>query len=744
MKLPEQIWDLKYRYKTKNETPIDKTVDDTWRRVAKGIAQNEVHKEKWEEEFYNILKDYKFLPGGRIIANAGTTRKKATFFNCFVSGEIKDSIESIFDAVKNSALTQRMGGGIGFDFSNLRPRGAYVKGVEAQSSGPISFMEVFNATCSTISSAGQRRGAQLAALRCDHPDIESFIDSKRNNTSLTNFNLSVAITDKFMDAVKNNKDWDLVFEGKVYETIKAQYLWDKIMKSTYDFAEPGVLFVDTINNHNNLQYCEEIRTTNPCGEQVLPYHNSCLLGSINLTQFVKDKFTDSVSIDYKGIKKTITTAVRMLDNVIDISNFPLPEYKKETLDKRRMGIGITGLADVFAFCKIKYGSDNSATLAETIMKTITESAYSASVELAKEKGAFQDFDREKYVESKFLKDALSPKTIKEIEKYGIRNSHLTSIAPTGTISLYAGNVSSGLEPIFAYSYNRKILIDDKETTQEVVDYAVQEYRSMFNTVELPKYFTTTNDVTPKQHIKIQAILQRYVDSSISKTINVSENCSFDDFQDIYMTAWDNNLKGCTTFRPNPKRQGILTAKPNSVFPVVNKVARPDRLPCDIHQFQAGGEYWVAFVSLLEGRPYEVFAGHYSEDYITLPKQYDNAYIIKKKFKHKSRYTLELNNGDISVNDVLKYFPGADALYGAQTRLISMGLRVGLPAKEIMEQLHKTDCKDFTHFNKGMARVLKHYINDGEVADGICEKCNGKLIYQSGCSVCMDCGYSKCN
>jgi len=555
-----QIWDMKYRHRSENGNPIDVTVEDTWKRVARGLATFEKDREHWEEQFYNILKDFKFLPGGRITANAGTNRKRCTMLNCYVLNKIEDSLEGIFKTIRNAALTQKQGGGIGMDFSTIRPNGAFIRGVQSTASGPISYMHVFDATCKTIMSAGQRRGAQMGVLSCSHPDIEEFIDAKRDGKSLKMFNLSVAITNEFVEAVKDDKNWDLTFEKKVYKTVRARDLWNKIMSSTYDYAEPGFILIDRVNKWNNMYYAEDIRATNPCGEQPLPPFGACLLGSVNLTKFVKNPFKENAKIDYVGIKKTVAVAVRMLDNTIDTSNYPLEEQSQQALNKRRMGIGITGLANMLAFLKVRYGSPKSTKIAEKVMKTICHSAYRASIELAKEKGQFPKLNRKKHLKGAFVSQL--PEDIQNgIKEHGIRNSHLTSIAPTGTISLYAGNVSSGLEPVFALSYTRKVRIGNDETVeQEVCDHAYKIYKETVDAKEtknLPDYFVTTDQVSPKEHIDMQAALQENVDSSISKTINVPTDFPFEEFKDIYMYAYEKGLKGCTTFRPNEKMTGIL-------------------------------------------------------------------------------------------------------------------------------------------------------------------------------------------
>jgi ribonucleoside-diphosphate reductase alpha chain len=559
-----QIWEMKYRYKDENGAPIDLTVEDTWRRVARGLSLHERDHQGWESRFYECVRDFKFLPGGRIVANAGTRRKRVTMFNCYVLNRIEDSMEGIFATVRHAALTQKQGGGIGMDFSTLRPMNSYIRGVHAVASGPISFMRVFDATCRTILSAGERRGAQMGVLACDHPDIEAFITAKRDGQSLQMFNLSVAVSDAFIQAVKDDTLWDLTFEGRVYKTVRARDLWDKIMRSTYEHAEPGVILIDRVNHENNLYYCEDIRATNPCGEQPLPPFGACLLGSVNLTRFVRRPFEPDADIDLDGISAVVTTAVRMLDNTIDLSNYPLEQQREEALRKRRMGIGVTGLADMLVFLGLRYGSPEAARVAEGVMRTVCHTAYRASIELAKEKGAFPALDREKYVRSRFV--ARLPEDIREgIRQHGIRNSHLISIAPTGTISLFAGNISSGLEPIFALRYIRKVRtgFGDTMTEQEVCDYAYKRYRERHPDATpetLPPYFVTTDQITPREHIEMQAALQPYVDSSISKTINIPTDFPFDKFRDVYMYAYEKGLKGCTTFRPNAALSGVLVRK----------------------------------------------------------------------------------------------------------------------------------------------------------------------------------------
>ena len=555
--ISEQIWDMKYRFKQADGAPIDRSVEDTWRRIARSLAQVEQDSAVWEDRFYAALEDFKYLPAGRITAGAGTGRR-VTLFNCFVMGTIPDSMAGIFDMLKEAALTMQQGGGIGYDFSTIRPRGADVLGVAADASGPLSFMDVWDAMCRTIMSAGSRRGAMMATMRCDHPDIEAFITAKSDSARLRMFNLSVLITDPFMDAVKADAPWDLQFDGKVYHTIQARDLWNKIMKSTYDFAEPGVIFIDRINAANNLNYVETIAATNPCGEQPLPPYGACLLGSINMARLVSDPFDKTARLDPKALTDLVAVAVRMMDNVVDASRFPLEAQAQEAQAKRRIGLGVTGLADALLMVGLRYGSEEAARQTEEWLHAIARAAYLASVELAKEKGAFPLFDADKFLASGNMQ-MMDDDVRDAIRTHGIRNALLTSIAPTGTISLYAGNVSSGIEPVFAYAYKRKVLQKDgSRTEEEVVDYAVQMWREKFGDAPLPDYFVNAQTLAPLDHVRMQAAAQKWVDSSISKTINCPEDISFDAFKEVYMAAYESGCKGCTTYRPNDVTGSVLS------------------------------------------------------------------------------------------------------------------------------------------------------------------------------------------
>lgn len=574
------VWETKYRYIGNGVE--ERSIDDTRRRVAHALAAVEPNdRTAWEERFFTLLQDFKFLPGGRIQAGAGTGRN-VTLFNCFVMGRIEDSIPGIFSALQESATTMQQGGGIGCDFSTLRPRGAIAHAVGSIASGPVSFMRVWDSMCDTILSTGARRGAMMATLRCDHPDIDEFIAAKQQAGQLRRFNLSVLITDEFMAAARADAEWPLVFpagsiEGdgpivmrpwsgmttavpcRIVRRTSARALWRRILAATYDYAEPGVLFIDRINQLNNLWHRERIDATNPCGEIPLPPYGACDLGSLNLARFVRRPFTAEARFEFASLAAAAAVAVRLLDNVIDVSRFPLPEQAAQAKGCRRIGLGITGLADVLLMLGVAYGGERSLAFAAEIMRLVCHTAYRTSVALAAEKGGFPFFDRDKFLQARFIRTL--PEEIRAgIEANGIRNSHLLAIAPTGTISLLAGNVSSGLEPIFAASYARSVLGEDGRTKEfKLTDYAVALWRETSGAAEgLPSGFAAAADLPATRHLAMQAALQPFVDNSISKTINVPQDCPFEEFQRIYDLAYDHGLKGCTVYRPNPVRGAVLS------------------------------------------------------------------------------------------------------------------------------------------------------------------------------------------
>ena len=515
------------------------TFYDSMMRQSSALGDNDEHR----RAFSDIILNQRFMAAGRVQSAVGSPRQ-VTPWNCFVSGTIEDSFESIMQRVKEAGETMRMGGGIGYDFSTLRPKGERIKSLDSQSSGPVSFMDIFDATCGTISSSGHRRGAQMGVMRVDHPDIMEFIHAKRNSSKLTRFNISVGVTDEFMEAVKAGKQFNLKWKGRVKDTVDARALWDDIMRSTWDWAEPGVLFIDRINKQNNLWYCEDIRATNPCGEQPLPPYGACLLGSFNLVKYVD---TSTGEIDLDALRRDIPVVVRAMDNVIDVGIYPLKKQEEEGKNKRRMGLGVTGLANAVEASGRWYGTSEFLEKTEEILRTLRDECYRASMELSREKGPFPLFDAEQYLQGDFIQRL--PEDIQQgIREHGIRNSHLISIAPTGTISLSADNISSGIEPVFTYEFTRTIQTFDGPMFETVSDYGYREWG-----LEGRK----AGEIAVEDHVNVLTACQKYVDSSCSKTCNVGDDVSWERFKDVYMQAYEGGAKGCTTFRAAGKRYGIL-------------------------------------------------------------------------------------------------------------------------------------------------------------------------------------------
>jgi len=1035
--ISRQIWDMKYRFKNRDKTPIDLTVEDSWTRIATALAAAEPEAIRSEQQarFYRALENFRYLPAGRITAGAGTGRS-VTLFNCFVMGTIPDSIPGIFDMLKEAALTMQQGGGIGFDFSTIRPRGTIVKGVGSDASGPLSFMDVWDAMCGTIMSAGSRRGAMMATMRCDHPDIEDFIVAKRDPVRLRKFNLSVLVTDAFMAAVDADTEWDLIWNGEVLKTVRAVDLWNKIMESTYAFAEPGVIFIDRINQRNPLAYVEQIAATNPCvpagtpiltrtgwqeidtivdasvevwngsewsmvtprvtghdqpmvqvslsngrtltcttahrfltedgsrvdaaalrpgqmllthdwpvvvsgapfedayaqgmraggvsvqahvakkehvfaggdlrceaevligmiggvlpasfvpgadwdvasrlawvaglidagskisdqgvmivsrdpgflgsvqltlntlgvsasimqdgvlligapalaslsalglpcladlpeaspsrasgpvrvigveplreeadvvycftegrrhagcfdgvltgqcGEQPLPPYGACLLGSINLARLIINPFQDNAQLDEEDLEELVATAVRMMDNVVDVSRFPLPEQQAEARAKRRIGLGVTGVADALLMLRLTYGTEEAADQVEAWQRKIMHAAYRASVELAKEKGAFPLFDAKKYLASPTIQD-LDDDLRDAIATHGIRNALLTSIAPTGTISLYAGNVSSGIEPVFAYAYKRKITLDDgSKAEEEVVDYAVQMYRDLFGAdAPLPEYFVSAQTLKPLDHVRMQAAAQKWVDSSISKTVNCPEDISFEDFKAVYEEAFRTGCKGCTTYRPNDITGSVLSVDTPEKKPETTP-AVPAPIP--------GESASVPLTSrepVLDGRTYKVkWPGATHAYYMTVNDTVDEVGVRRP-------FEVFVNTQNTHDADLL----------AALTRMISAVFRRGGDVRFVAEELSQIVNPQGGHWVEGRyvpslvsligAKLFEHMGATGFIAPNAvaapapaaalqvpelrlakqsrpgCDTPDAcDLVMESGCEKCISCGWSKC-
>ncbi len=737
-----EIWSEKYRF-VPPEGGGDASVEETWARVAEAVAEAEApeRREAFRVEALAALADFRFLPAGRILAGAGTGRS-VTLFNCFVMGEIPDDLGGIFEHLREAAVTLQQGGGVGMDFSTLRPAGALVRGVGADASGPLSFMDVWDSMCRTILSAGQRRGAMMGCLRIDHPDIEAFIDAKRDGARLRNFNVSVLVSDAFMEALAADADWPLVFGGAVYKTVRAADLWARLMRATYDAAEPGVIFIDRVNASNNLAYCERILASNPCGEQMLPSYGACLLGSINLARLVEAPFAAGAALDEDQLAALTRTAVRFLDNVIDISRYPLEAQNAEALAKRRLGIGVTGLADALMFCGTRYGSDEAIALTQRWLAVIRREAYRESARLAAEKGPFPLYDPAILERPNLL--ALDDDTRALIAAHGLRNGCLTSIAPTGTTSLLAGNVSSGIEPVFAYAYTRKVRQKDGSRREEAVeDYALTVWKALEGDAPPPaEIFVSAQDLTPADHLRMQAAAQPFIDSSISKTINCPEDIAFDDFEGVYRQGYAMGCKGLTTYRPNPVTGAVLAVASATVPEVEPRdggprlAMRPEALTGSTYKLKWPESAHAVYVTINdvetpEGRrPFEIF-------------------INSKNMEHYA-WTLALTRmisavfrrgGDVSfVAEELKavfdprgggwvdgrYVPSLLAAIGAVIeRHLAGGHGSGLPAQP-------------------PAATAPPRAAIAATSAEPCPRCGAfELVRQEGCDTCFNCGYSRC-
>jgi ribonucleoside-diphosphate reductase alpha chain len=805
--ISQQIWDMKYRLRKPAiggmpGEPIDKTIEDTWTRVARAIAAPEREPERWVPRFYEAMEDFRFLPAGRVVAGAGTARD-VTLFNCFVMGTIPDDMGGIFAHLREAALTMQQGGGIGYDFSSLRPKGAPVKGVGADASGPLSFMDVWDAMCRTIMSAGHRRGAMMATLACDHPDIEAFVEAKREPGRLRMFNLSVLVSDAFMRAVEEDAPWQLGFAGTVAKVLPARELWDKIMRATFAYAEPGVIFIDRINQKNNLWYCETIHTTNPCGEQPLPPYGACLLGSLNLARLIERPFTPEARLDLDRLRRLVPDCVRMMDDVIDISRFPLPQQHEEAAAKRRIGLGVTGLADALIMCGLRYGSPAAVAAAESWVAAIRREAYLASAALAAEKGPFPLFDRDRYLAGETIR-GLDDAVRAEIARLGIRNALLTSIAPSGTISLFADNVSSGIEPVFSFRHARSLLMPDgSRREEEVVDYAYRLFRrSHGEHAPLPDYFVDAQALSPEDHLVMQAAVQKHIDSSISKTINVPADIPFDRFKTVYLQAYAQGCKGCTTYRPNEVTGAVLAARPatdpgpatasirgaGGSGPVAAPAASPSQAPrepelplpppalpakpTDI--FEAGGVvYMTQPLSRPEALPGQTYKLRWPDSehalYITLNdivqdgrRRPFEVFINSKNMEHYA-WTVALTRmisavfrrgGDVSfvVEEMKAVFDPRGGAWMDGKYVPSLLAAIGDVIERHMIEIGFLPAKRARSAVSAVAGTDSQPPAAGLIADlrtrpgpmGQCPKCGeAALVRREGCEECTSCDYSRC-
>lgn len=824
----KEIFDLTYKFGD------EKDVNDRHFAVAKDLASVEKAelRDYWTDKFLNLLEDFKFVPGGRITSNAGTGLKGTTYINCFVSGfrgENQDSMTSIMDELRRQALILKSEGGYGFCADVMRPRGAYVEGIGGDSPGAVKLLEMWD-TQSAVITAGSgikkknnkgkkkiRKGAQMVTMSVFHPDIVEYITAKQTPGRLTKFNMSVLVSDEFMNAVENNKPWNLEFPDyeeakeayakdwdgnlktwkekghptKVYKTYdNANELWELMMQSTYNRNEPGILFIDTINNLNNLYYNEHINATNPCGEQVLPVGGCCLLGSINLTQFVNP---ETQNWDFDKLQETVATAVRFMDNVNDRTQVPLKEQEENLQNKRRIGLGILGYGSALMMMKVRYGSDKAIELTEELGSFIMNEAYKASALIAEEKGAFPLFDKEKYLNGAFV-SKLKPETRALIEKHGTRNSHLLSIQPTGNSSVFANNVSGGLEPLFMTSYTRtsmqpyapdglgtptninweaktydvkgpktewkwakegdeNILVTDFEgqtwkfdnsrgllKESRVCDYAVRHHEQKGTWDESAEWASTSFNLNIDDHVKTMGVFSKYIDSAMSKTVNIPEDYPYEDFKRLYYEVYKTGtIKGCTSYRAGTMTAVLSTEgtkaedEQTTGVPRTKAAQRPKSLDCDIHQLTSAGEKWVVMVGLLDSDPYEVFAMKQSS--LHLPKQITSGKLIKEK---SGLYNLETADGWL-LRDIRTFFESNEQ--EALTRMISTALRHGADIEFIVSQLVKAE-GNITSFSKAIGRTLKKYIK--EITSMKCTACDSSNIkLQEGCFTCLDCGSSKC-
>ena len=814
--LSNEIFKSTYQYD-------NETIDQLWLRVGSHLASVEKEKEYYSQQFYNVLKDFKFIPAGRILSNAGAPYKGTSYINCFVSGfrgYDQDSMESISAELAKQALILKSEGGYGFCASVLRPRGSNIVGIGSSSPGMVEFLQMWDTQSAVITKGSGieqkegkkkiRKGAQMVTSYIWHPDIEEFIKAKQIPNNLTKFNMSVLITDKFMNAVINNEMWNLVFPDiqndkelyksswngdieqwvnkggalKIYKTLPAVDLYNLIMESTYNRAEPGVLFIDTVNKMNNLTSIETINSSNPCGEQPLPVGGACLLGSINLTQYIDFQLKD---FNYDKLIEDIPLIVRMLDNVIELTYLPLPEQKEEIQNKRRIGIGVTGLGSALMMLGIEYGSEESLKVTQKYFDFVTNLIYQSSAQIAEEKGVFPLWDYNGFIKGGFHK-CLNLQTLGLIKENGLRNSHLTSIQPTGNTGIFANNVSGGLEPVFMTEYIRThgvdVLPDDLPThdkwvdkfkegdvefktilhnnvkykwnqtsgyTKEsiVEDYAVKYLKNINKWDNSANYAKTTTSLSVDQHIKMMEVIAPYVDAAMSKTVNLPNDYPYEDFKNLYINAWKTGyIKGLTTYRAGTM-SAILKSTTEEKLKVNTLKTRPVELQCKVEQFKNEKKDWIALVGLLNGQPYEIFTGVRDIDEFPIPSSVKEGTIIKVKQEGQdSRYDFRYVDSYGYTNTLGGLSRVFDKEYWNYGRLISGYLRSGMPIHEIVnivDGLTFTN-RGLNNWKSGIIRSLKEFIVDGTKVEGAkCENCGGtNVVYESGCSICKDCGSSRCS
>ena len=739
--ISEEIFSRKYMLHGE-ESP-----ETVFRGVADEIASGEPEalRQEISDRFYREIVEGRFIPAGRILANARPASPMKNYNNCFTI-DVEDSLEAIYESLAEDAIISKMGGGVGFDISSLRPKGdSLSRGGE--SSGVVSFLRIFDQSAKTIMTGGQRRSAHIALLDISHPDIEEFITVKQGdkNKELTQFNISVKITDEFVSAVENDGDFDLVFDGKVYRTLRARDLYDKLSKNAFIHNEPGIFNADIVQRYNNGHWAFKMDRVNPCGELVMPPYSLCCLAAMNLSAFVRDPFSEDAGFDYELFAESVGTGIRFLDDVLEVTDYPLEKIETFSKQWRRIGLGFTALGTAMSMMGITYGSKESIEFASEMSRTLRDASYRASSALAAEKGAFPAFDAEKILDAAFIRRL--PEDIRAgISEHGLRNIQMNTVAPTGTISLSVGqNCSSGIEPAFALQYDRNIRTGRGEEvkTETIYDAAWLEWKKVTGEETAPDWMVTTADIDPYASIDLQAAVQENIDHSISKTLNLPPGTTFDQYKDLFLYAYRKGLKGFTTFNPEGSMKGILEYSDKSAGETIKRNSAPDRpaeLPCDIHRVKVKGKQYIVITGHFNGSLYEVFWIDVPDDQEVFINGYTRGVVRKIA---KGRYDLVM--GDKNPRIVLEDFTSVYNTPNASlARFVSMALRHGTPLQFIIKQLQKDT--NFSDFERVVGRVLKTYIQDGEeviAGEKRCPECETGLVFREGCATCPACGWSKC-
>jgi len=726
----------------------EESAEDVFRGVAREIASAEVESLRVEVEecFYQEIYSGRLIPAGRILANARPNSPMKNYNNCFTI-DVEDSLETIYDSLKEDAVISKMGGGVGFDISGLRPKGDPLSG-GGESSGLVSFLRIFDQSAKTIMTGGQRRSAHIALLDISHPDIEEFIEVKKgdSNKELTQFNISVKITDEFMNALERDEEFNLHFDGRVYRTVRARELYDKLARHAFIHNEPGIFNADTVERFNNGYWAFAMDSVNPCGELVMPAYSLCCLAAIKLSEFVIEPFTSDARFDYETFAKSVKVGVRFLDNVLDVTAYPLNKIEVFSKRWRRIGLGFTALGTALAMLGITYGSEESIEFASRMSAALRDASYRTSADLAAEKGAFPTFDASSILAANFVRGL--PKDIRAlIGKQGLRNIQMNTVAPTGTTSLSVGqNCSSGIEPAFALQYERNIRVGrtDEIKTETVYDAAWLAWKEKKGEGQAaPPWMVTAADIDPYRSIDLQAAVQQNIDHSISKTLNLPPGTTFGQYKDLFFYAYKKGLKGFTTFNPEGSMKGVLEHSKKDADESISRnpaPSRPYELPCEIHHVKVKGRKYIVITGNLNGSPYEIFWIDVPDDGEISISGHTRGVVRKVK---KGQYDLVIGdkNPRLVFEDFTKVYDTPNA---SLARFISMALRHGTPLQFIIKQLHKDT--HFTDFERVVGRVLKKYIRDGEeiiTKDWRCPECESKLVFREGCATCLACGWSRC-